>query len=113
MAELEQLKQEIEALGEKIKELKSSGAEKDSIGSAVSQLLEKKKAYADANNGIGVDGKPYEPPLTSAQKKAKAKAEKVAAVEVEKSGDASTKVSLWHSSLVLVYATALSNKQER
>jgi hypothetical protein len=38
--------------------------------------LAAKQLYADNNGGIGVDGTPYEPPLTKAQKKAKAKAEK-------------------------------------
>ena len=94
MADLQQLKEDIEALGEKVKELKSSGADKESIGSAVAQLLEKKKAYADGNNGIGVDGKPYEEPLTNAQKKAKAKAEKAAAAAAAaKTDETSAEVS--------------------
>lgn len=96
MANLQQLKEDIEALGEKVKELKSSGADKESISGAVAQLLEKKKAYADSNNGIGVDGKPYEEPLTNAQKKAKAKAEKAAAAAAAaaKTDETSGEVSL-------------------
>ena len=76
---LEQLKEEIDALGETIKALKSaSEVDKDAVGVAVKDLLDAKKKYADNNNGIGVDGKPYEEPMTKAQKKAKAKAEKEA-----------------------------------
>lgn len=75
--DLEQLAKEITTVGETISTLKSAGGDnKDAIGSAVANLLALKKQYAEANNGIGVDGKPYEEPLTKAQKKAKAKAEK-------------------------------------
>jgi hypothetical protein len=76
MVDLNQLKTDIEALGEKGKELKTSGGDKDAIGAAVAEMLAKKKEYADNNNGIGFDGNPYEEPLSKAQKKAKAKAEK-------------------------------------
>lgn len=78
MVDLDELKEEVTALGEKVKALKDAG-EKDAIGPAVEALLAAKQLYADNNNGIGVDGNPYEPPLTKAQKKAKAKAEKAAA----------------------------------
>lgn len=75
---LEDLKAEVEALANKIKEMKqgSGPVDKDAIGTAVKDMLAAKQKYADNNNGIGVDGKPYEPPMTKAEKKAKAKAEK-------------------------------------
>jgi hypothetical protein len=80
MADLQQLKADIDALGEQIKQLKTAASvDKDAVGKAVADLLEKKKVYAKENNGIGVDGQPFEEPLTKAQKKAKAKAEKDAA----------------------------------
>ena len=77
MVELDKLKEEITALGDKIKALKSASAvDNDAVAALVKELLAAKKLYADNNNGIGVDGKPYQEPLTKAQKKAKAKAEK-------------------------------------
>jgi hypothetical protein len=84
MADLAKLEEEINALGETIKNLKSSAdaggdSNKDAIATAVQNLLAAKKAYAENNNGIGVDGKPFETPLTKSQQKAKAKAEKAAA----------------------------------
>jgi septum formation inhibitor MinC len=79
MADLEQLKEQITAAGEKVKTLKSSvPVNKDAIGAAVKELMDLKKQYADNNNGIGVDGKKFEEPMTKAQKKAKEKAEKEA-----------------------------------
>jgi hypothetical protein len=80
MVELEQLKTQIDAAGETIKTLKSAGGEVDkvAIGAAVKDLLDLKKQYADNNNGIGVDGKPFEVPMSKAEKKAKEKAEKAA-----------------------------------
>jgi hypothetical protein len=80
MVELEQLKEQIDAAGEKIKTLKSSEGEVDkvAIAAAVNELISLKKQYADNNNGIGVDGKPFEAPMTKAEKKAKEKAEKAA-----------------------------------
>jgi hypothetical protein len=77
---LEALKQEVELLGDKVNELKTaSPVDKDAIGASVAQLLAAKQKYADNNNGIGVDGEPYEAPMSKAEKKAKAKAEKKAA----------------------------------
>ena len=73
---MDALKEEITALGDKIRELKAASADKAAIGSAVEALNEAKKKYADQNGGIGVDGKPYEAPISKAEKKAKAKAEK-------------------------------------
>ena len=79
---LDALKQEVEALADKVKELKAaSPVDKDAIGATVQNLLAAKQKYADNNNGIGVDGKPYEPPMSKAEKKAKAKAEKAEAAE--------------------------------
>jgi hypothetical protein len=74
--DLEALKAEITAIGDKIRVLKESGADKVEIGNAVESLNAAKKKYADSNNGIGVDGKPYEPPMSKAEKKKKEKAEK-------------------------------------
>lgn len=76
---LEALAVEIAAMAETVKTLKAEGADGDAVKAAVDALLVVKQTYADNNGGLGVDGKPYEPPLTKAQKKAKAKAEKEAA----------------------------------
>jgi hypothetical protein len=78
MVELEQLKEQIDAAGEKIKSLKTAEGvvDKAAIGAAVTNLLELKKQYAELNNGIGVDGKPFEAPMSKAEKKAKDKADK-------------------------------------
>jgi hypothetical protein len=61
MVNLEELKEEINALGSTIKSLKNnaSDANKDAVTTAVASLLAAKKLYADSNNGIGVDGLPY------------------------------------------------------
>jgi hypothetical protein len=60
MAELEQLATELASLGEHIKVLKNANpVDKVAIGAAVAELLTKKKLYAERNNGIGVDGKPF------------------------------------------------------
>ena len=77
---LESIASEIAALGEKVKTFKAADADADadSIKACVDAVLAAKQTYADNNGGIGVDGQPYEPPLTKAQKKAKAKAEKEA-----------------------------------
>ena len=77
--DLETIKAEIETIGNRIRDLKGSGGSKEEIGAAVEALNAAKKQYADNNNGIGVDGKPYQENLTKAQKKALAKAQKDAA----------------------------------
>ena len=77
-ADLDKIKAEIDTIGNRIRDLKSSGGSKEDIGAAVEALKTAKKQYADNNNGIGVDGKPYQENLTKAQKKALAKAEKEA-----------------------------------
>ncbi|KAL7579662.1 hypothetical protein ACA910_021812 [Epithemia clementina (nom. ined.)] len=89
MVDLTKLKDDITALGEKVKTLKTTSGtadNKEAIDAAVKELVEAKRLYADHNNGIGVDGKPYQEQLSKAQKKAKAKAEKgdVAAAGPEK-----------------------------
>lgn len=77
MVDLDKLKDEIYALGDTIKSLKSADSvDNDAVGKAVAELLDKKKLYADHNNGIGVDGKPFQTNLTKAEKKAQAKADK-------------------------------------
>ena len=73
MVALEQLKTEIEAIGEKIKTLKGSNGSKDEITAAVQELLAKKQLYADNNHGIGVDGKPFSASMSKADKKKQAK----------------------------------------
>lgn len=78
--DLEELKARISTLGESIKQLKSSSEpDKDAIATAVNALLDAKRTYAKNNGGIGVDGKPFEEPMTKAQKKAAEKAKKAAA----------------------------------
>lgn len=78
MVDLNQLKDEIAAIGNQIKELKSKGADadKDAIGKAVQDLMTKKQLYADNNNGIGVDGKPFKANLSRAEKKKQQQQEK-------------------------------------
>jgi hypothetical protein len=56
---LEELAKEISAAGEKVKELKTNKGEKAEVDAAVKLLLEKKQLYADNNEGMGVDGKPF------------------------------------------------------
>ena len=70
MASAEELKKGIDAIAEKINELKkASPVDKVAIGAAVKELLDAKRSYAGKNNGIGVDGKPWEEPLSKAEKK--------------------------------------------
>jgi hypothetical protein len=71
MVELNQIKEDIAAIGNRIKELKSKGADadKNEIAKAVQELLDKKQLYADNNNGIGADGKPFKANMTKAEKK--------------------------------------------
>ena len=60
---LEELKKEIDAVGSQIAAAKKEISDKDEvkkvIGPLIPKLLELKKQYADANGGIGVDGKPF------------------------------------------------------
>src|SRR6056300_1215130 len=79
--DLNELQARISALGESIKLLKSSSEnpDKDAISTAVTALLDAKRTYAKNNGGVGVDGKPWEEPMTKSQKK-KAEKEKKAAL---------------------------------
>lgn len=73
--DLEAIKAEVSAIGDRIRDLKAGGADKAEIGKAVEELNAAKKKYAENNNGIGVDGKPYEPPMSKAEKKKKEKSD--------------------------------------
>lgn len=85
MADLEKLKTEIDSIGNSIRELKSSG-DTDGIGALVGKLNELKQQYADNNGGIGVDGKPYQPPMSKAEKKKLEKQKKAAAATTAATG---------------------------
>lgn len=60
---LETLKAEIEVIGKNITNTKKEITDKDeakkATGPMITKLLELKKKFADMNNGIGVDGKPF------------------------------------------------------
>jgi hypothetical protein len=71
------LKAGIAALGEKVKQLKTTpDADKHVVAGAVKDLLDAKKQYAQLNNGIGVDGKPFVEQLSKSEKKKAAKEQK-------------------------------------
>jgi predicted NBD/HSP70 family sugar kinase len=72
-ANLEELRANVTAIAEKITALKkASPVDKDAmIGASVKELLDAKRAFAQHNNGIGLDGTKWEEPLTKKQKKAK------------------------------------------
>jgi hypothetical protein len=57
---LEALETEIADLGGQIRALKAEGpsAPAGQVSDLVARLLEKKRAYAELNGGVGVDGKP-------------------------------------------------------
>jgi hypothetical protein len=78
--DLAELATRISTLGETIKTLKSSSEQPDAdvISAAVAALLDAKRLYAATNGGIGVDGKPWEEPLTKSQKKKLEKEKKAA-----------------------------------
>ena len=63
MVNLDELKVEIQTIGDTIKALKSSSCtstvDKEAISTAVASLLTAKQLYAEHNNGIGVDGQPF------------------------------------------------------
>lgn len=83
----DELKARIAALGESIKSLKSSGEpDKDAISAAVAALLDAKRTFAKNNGGVGVDGKPWEEPMTKSQKKKAEKAKKAAAAAAAVAG---------------------------
>jgi len=76
MVDLEALKSEIECVGNQIRDLKAGGS--GDVGALVGKLNGLKKDYADNNGGIGVDGKPYQVPLSKAEKKKLEKEKKAA-----------------------------------
>ena len=79
MSNLEELKAKADTLAQKVIDLKKADpVDKDAIGATVKELLEAKRTYAQNNNGIGVDGKPWEEPLSKAEKKKRDKAKKAA-----------------------------------
>jgi hypothetical protein len=81
---LEELRGQTTALADKINNLKKANPiDKDAIAATVKELLDAKRSFAENNNGIGVDGKPWEEPMSKAEKKKKAKAEKAAATAAE------------------------------
>mmetsp|Transcript_34079 Transcript_34079/g.71713 ORF Transcript_34079/g.71713 Transcript_34079/m.71713 type:complete len:893 (+) Transcript_34079:32-2710(+) len=91
--DLEELKARISTLGESIKLLKSSAEQdKDAIATAVNALLDAKRTYAQNNGGVGVDGKPWEEPMTKSQKKKAEKAKKAAAAAAAAGGGDAGKV---------------------
>jgi hypothetical protein len=85
MVSLSQLKDEIAVIGDRIKELKTKGAAqmkemkdnakeemstaKDDLNEAILDMLAKKQLYAENNNGIGVDGRPFKANMTKAEKR--------------------------------------------
>jgi len=106
MADLKALKAEVDTHAASIVSLKSASAAPADIKAAVSLLLSAKKAYAESNNGIGVDGKPFDdgkkkkkeksdkplekivPNEENSKKKADKKAAKAAAKQAHKDGNA-------------------------
>ncbi len=77
MSSIEELKAKVDDLAQKVTDLKkSTPVDKDAIGVTVKALLDAKRTYAENNNGIGVDGKPWEEPLSKAEKKKRDKAKK-------------------------------------
>lgn len=83
MSGLESIITEIESLGDQIRDLKASGGD---VGALVAKLTALKKDYADQNGGIGVDGKPYQAPLSKAEKKKLEKEKKAAAAAAAAGG---------------------------
>lgn len=61
MVDLQALQVQISDIGNQIREVKASegGGDATKISELVAQLNTLKKEYADNNNGIGVDGKPW------------------------------------------------------
>lgn len=78
--DLDALRTRITTLGETIKTLKSSSEpDKDAIATAVAELLDAKRSFANNNGGIGVDGNKWEEPMSKKDKKKAEKAAKAAA----------------------------------
>lgn len=88
---LDELRSNVEIIAAKIVNLKQADpVDKDAIGAAVKDLLDAKRKFAESNGGIGVDGKPFEEPLSKADKK---KAEKK---KVEETGDSGSNKQVGH-----------------
>ncbi|KAL3789937.1 hypothetical protein ACHAW5_005482 [Stephanodiscus triporus] len=84
---LDELRNRIHSLAESVKSLKSaSSPDKDAISAAVSALLDAKRSYSVANDGIDVDGKPWEEPMSKAEKKRMEKEAKKRAAAAESGG---------------------------
>jgi hypothetical protein len=86
MVDLDTLRADITAAAEKVRDLKSSStstadasSSSEALQAALAELLRLKKEFADNNDGMGVDGKPFALPMSKGEKKAKAKAEKAGA----------------------------------
>jgi hypothetical protein len=67
---LDDWRTKVEACAEQVKTLKTTdGVEKEAVGAAVTALLDAKRSFAKLNKGIGIDGKPFEEPMSKADKK--------------------------------------------
>jgi hypothetical protein len=67
---LDELRERVHSIAGAIKHLKSSTpTDKDAISHSVKALLDAKRAYANANGGIDVDGKPWEEPMSNSERK--------------------------------------------
>jgi hypothetical protein len=100
-ANLEELRANVEAIAASIIALKKAEpVNKEAIATAVKDLLDAKRTFADNNNGIGVDGKPFEEPMSKSDKKKadKKKREENVATESNKQVRASLR-KLWKRSL--------------
>ena len=102
MSSLESIKTEIDNVGNQIRELKSSGG--GDVGALVAKLTTLKKDYADQNGGIGVDGKPYQAPLSKAEKKKLEKEKKAAAAATAAEGSAPAAPSYSNDDQVRIFA---------
>ena len=93
MSNLEELKAKVDGLAQKITDLKKADVvDKNAIAAAVKDLLDAKRSYAQNNSGVGVDGKPWEEPLSKSEKKKRDKAKKAA--DQAAAGDNGKQVSL-------------------
>jgi len=94
MANLEEQKEKVDSLAQKIVDLKKADpVDKDAIGATVKELLDAKRTYAEHNKGIGVDGKPWEEPMSKSDKKKKEKLAKAAAAVTVNGKQVSLKLS--------------------
>jgi hypothetical protein len=107
--DLTELASRISSLGENIKLLKSSSEQPDAdaISAAVAALLDAKRLYAQNNGGVGVDGKPWEEPLTKSQKKKLEKEKKAAGAAAEAAAAPGTANEGEHGHGVLLHSRQL------